>query len=133
MTGSGAFDLPASARGAVLDAGFLSEPEKRDAMAGALAFVHPSLNESLGIVLLESWMAGTPALVHAAGRVLVHQCRASGGGLWFGSYPEFEECVNLLMDRPELRSSLGRRGRDYVLDRHAWNAVEQRLETALRR
>ena len=41
-------------------------------MAGALAFCHPSVNESFGIVLLESWLARTPALVHAGSDVLQH-------------------------------------------------------------
>ena len=44
----------------ILDVGFVSEQEKHEAMAGAVAFIHPSVNESLGIVLLEAWLARTP-------------------------------------------------------------------------
>jgi glycosyltransferase involved in cell wall biosynthesis len=67
LTGSGLCPVPTEAQAHLLDAGFVSESEKHSAMAGALAFCHPSVYESLGIVLLEAWLAGTPALVHARG------------------------------------------------------------------
>ncbi len=59
FTGSGAIDAPPSLRPHLLDAGFVSEQEKHDAMAGALAFIHPSVN-GFGIVLLEAFLAGHP-------------------------------------------------------------------------
>ena len=131
FTGSGEYPTPPGVEAHILDAGYVSEPEKHEAMAGALAFCHPSVNESLGIVLLESWLAGTPGLVHARGEVLRYQCRQSGGGLWFRTYPEFEESVILLMDQPALRADMGRAGRDYVLREYAWTSVEARLLAAL--
>ena len=100
-------------------------------MAGAAVFCHPSINESLSIVLLESWLAGTPALVHARSPVLQWQCRQSGGGLWFRTYPEFEEELALLIDQPELRKTLGQAGKAYVQSAYAWPAVAQRLFAAL--
>ena len=115
----------------IVDLGFVSEQEKHEAMAGALAFIHPSVNESLGIVLLESWLAGTPALVHAKSKVLRWQCARSNGGLWFRSYPEFEEELLLLMNNPELRKQMGACGRDYVLREYAWPAVDKRFFSAL--
>ncbi len=131
FTGSGPFHPSPELEPHVRDLGFVSEQEKHDVMAGALAFCHPSVNESLSIVLLESWLAGTPALVHAAGEVLRWQCRRSGGGLWFRNYPEFEEELSLLLDDRPLRASMGRAGRDYVLSEYTWAAVEQRLFAAL--
>ena len=131
LTGSGPFDIPSGLAGRVTDLGFVSEADKHAAMAGALAFIHPSINESLGIVLLEAWMAGTPALVHAKSAVLAWQCRSSGAGLWFRHYPDFEEELGLLMDRADLRKAMGQSGRQYVLKEYAWPAVEQRLFGAL--
>ena len=127
FTGSGQIDAPESLRPHLLDAGFLPEQEKHEAMAGAVAFIHPSVNESLGIVLLESWLAGTPALVHAKGVVLRDQCRRAGGGLWFRNFPDFEAALALLLDRPGTRNALGAAGRRFVLDEYAWPAVERRL------
>jgi len=63
LTGSGEIAVPPALAPHLIDVGFVSEQEKRNAMAGALVFCHPSLNESLGIVILESWLARTPVLV----------------------------------------------------------------------
>ncbi|NCC50396.1 MAG: glycosyltransferase, partial [Spartobacteria bacterium] len=94
---------------------------------GAAVFCHPSTNESFGIVLLEAWLAGTPALVHARGEVLSWHCRQSGGGLWFRSYPDFEEELRLLLENRALRDELGRAGQAYVRAMYAWEQVEERL------
>ena len=131
FTGSGPLDPPPDLAPHVIDLGFVTEREKHDAMAGAAAFCHPSVNESLGIVILEAWLAGTPSLVHASSEVLRWQCQSSQGGLWFRVYPEFERELTLLLDRPDLRDRLGRNGRDYVLREYAWPAVEPRLFAAL--
>ena len=131
LTGSGPVRIPAAQRARIKDLGFVAEQEKRDLMAGALAFCHPSTYESLGIVLLESWLAGAPVLVKAQGEALRDQCRQSGGGLWFANYPEFEEELLLLMDQPDLARTLAQRGRSYVQESYSWDRVEQRLLEAL--
>jgi glycosyltransferase involved in cell wall biosynthesis len=130
-TGSGPIEAPPALQEHILDLGFVSEQEKREAMAGAVAFVHPSVNESFGIVLLEAWLAGTPGLVHARSAVLRWQCAQSNGGLWFRHYPDFEEALLRLLDDPPLRHALGAAGRAYVRRTYAWPAVEQRLFAAL--
>lgn len=131
MTGSGPIEAPDSLLPHLLDVGFVSESEKHEAMAGALAFCHPSRNESLGIVLLEAWLAGRPALVSTGGAVLVEHCRACGGGLWFRNYPEFEAELLLLMDRPELATAMAQQGRAYVERAYSWNAIDRRFIAAL--
>lgn len=130
-TGSGDVQVPASLAPAFHDLGFVSEREKREAMAGAVAFVHPSLNESLSIVLLESWLARTPALVHAKSPVLRSQCARAGGGLWFRDYPEFEEELLLLLDDPATAAALAARGRAWTVETYAPDAVRARLGKAL--
>lgn len=131
FTGSGPIEPPPDLEPYIRDLGFVSEQEKHEAMAGAVAFVHPSVNESLGIVVLESWLARTPALVRANGEVLRWQCRRSGGGLWFRHYPEFEEELNRLIEDNDLRRRLGESGRAYVEREYAWEAVEKRLLESL--
>lgn len=132
MTGSGDIEAPDDLLPVITDLGFVSEADKHAAMACALAFCHPSPNESLGIVLLEAWLAGTPGLVTSASDVLVDQCRKSQGGLWFRNYPEFERELLLLMDEPDLASTLGARGRGYVQSEYDWKVVEKRLFAALK-
>ena len=131
LTGSGPYDPPTRLAPHVQDLGFVSEQEKRDAMAGALAFCHPSVNESFSIVILESWLAGTPVLVHAAGKVMPFHCRKSNGGLWFRNYPEFEESLMLLAANPILRSAMGQAGGRYVRKNYSWPVVRARLLAAL--
>ncbi len=131
LTGSGRFDLPAELAPHVYDLGFVSEQEKHEAMAGALAFCHPSVNESFGIVVLEAWLARTPVLVHGRGEVLPDHCRKSGGGLWFRTYPEFEEALKLFLENEDLRQRMGAAGRAYVEREYSWGAVSKRLLTAL--
>jgi len=131
FTGSGEIDIPADLASHVVDLGFVSETDKHEAMAGAIAFCHPSVNESLGIVILEAWLARTPALVREASRVLRYQCQSSNGGLWFRNYAEFEEELLLLFDNVELRRSLGNSGREYVLREYSWESVTPKLLVAL--
>ena len=131
MTGSGAVEVPPALRPAFHDLGFVSEKEKREAMAGAAAFVHPSVNESLSIVLLEAWFARTPALVHARGEVLHDQCARSDGGLWFENYPEFEEELLWILDHPAEAAVLAAQGRAYAAATYAPAAVRARFAAAL--
>lgn len=131
LTGSGAVELPGDMVPHVIDLGFVPEQEKHDAMAGALAFCHPSVLESLGIVILEAWLAGTPALVHAGSAVLRRHCSDSNGGLWFRTYPEFEEELLALLDNRQLAHDMGRSGRDYVAREYSWERVEEKLLAAL--
>lgn len=131
FTGRGRIDAPGDLEPHIIDLGFVSEEEKHSAMAGALAFVHPSVNESFGIVLLESWLARTPALVHARSAVLRWQCEQSNGGLWFETYPEFEEELSLLLEKPDLARGMGAAGQDYVRSKYSRESVRGRLLAAL--
>lgn len=131
FTGSGPIDAPADLVPHIFDLGFVPEAEKHEAMAGAIAFCHPSVNESFGIVLLESWLARTPVLVHARCAVNRYHCRKSNGGLWFAAYPEFEEALLLLIGNRSLRDRMGNAGRDYVLREYDWKNIENKFCSAL--
>ncbi len=131
LTGSGPVEIPKTLEGAVLDLGFVTEQEKREAMAGAAVFCHPSVNESLSIVLIESWLARTPALVHSNGAVLRDQCRRANGGLWFHNYPEFEVELGYLLDHPDVRRRLAESGREYAVRTYSPEAVTRRFLAAL--
>ena len=133
LTGSGPVEPPRTLEKAVLDLGFVSEEEKREAMAGAAVFCHPSVNESLSIVLIEAWLARTPALVHSRGEVLRDQCRRANGGLWFRNYPEFEVALTYLLDHPEDRKRMAESGREYAIRTYSPEAVTRRFLDAIAR
>lgn len=94
--------------------GYRSEAEKAALMRGALVLVHPSPYESLGLVLLEAFHCGTPALVSAESEVLVDHCRAANAGLWFTNYAEFAAALTWLAEHPDDAAVLGAQGCAYV-------------------
>jgi glycosyltransferase involved in cell wall biosynthesis len=103
--------------------GYLSEAEKRAALAGARAVICPSPFESLSIVLLEAMAVGTPALANARSPVLKDHCLRSQGGLYYSSPEEFSEALDLLVREPQLQQALGENGRRYVRENYRWEAV----------
>jgi glycosyltransferase involved in cell wall biosynthesis len=133
LLGSGELDLQPVDRKYVTDLGYVSEQDKHDAHAAATAFVQPSVNESLSIVLMESWLAGRPVVVHAGCAVTSWHARRSQGGLPFGTYFEFEEVLNLLLDEPGLADRLGQNGRAYVAREFSWAACLERFDAATRK
>lgn len=131
LIGSGDVNLQARDGENILDFGFVSPREKLDAMAASLAFCQPSTNESFSIVLMESWLAGRPVLVHGRCAVTRDHVERSDGGLWFDDYFTFEECLNRLLAHPGESASMGRAGGVYVRENYSWNAVLNRCEEAI--
>ena len=111
--------------------GFLSEEEKRSALAGARAVVCPSPFESLSIVLLEGMAQGTPALASARSPVLKDHCVRSQAGLYYSCAAEFGEALDLLVREPQLRQALGDNGRRYVRENYRWDAVLSRYRSLI--
>jgi glycosyltransferase involved in cell wall biosynthesis len=115
----------------IVDLGFVTQQDKYDAYAAALALCQPSINESFSIVMLEAWLAGTPVLVHADCAATRDHCVRSNGGLYFGTYDEFSGCVDFFLREPEIGQRMGELGREYVRANYTWSAVLERLERAL--
>lgn len=129
LTGTGPEILPG--RRDIMPLGFMQEQEKLDAYAAATILCQPSVNESFSIVLMEAWLSEVPVLVHDRCAVTKYHCQKSNGGLYFGSYEEFEECVNLLLERPDLRRQMGANGRRYVLTNYNWDRIFGKFKAAL--
>lgn len=125
--GSGPAVVPPAARGAVLDLGVVSEDEKLDVMAAAVAVTQLSVNESFSYVVAEGWLAGSPAIVHAGCEVTREHCLRSGGGVWVESAAEFSEAVGMLTADPALGARMAAAGREYILDEYGWEPVLARL------
>lgn len=130
--GQGPMKLPS--RPWLLDAGFVSEQEKRDYLAGALALVNLSRNESLSIVALEAWALKTPVIVDAQCPVLVDQVQRSGGGWVVKDAEEFVNTVRSIQEppHPQLLSPVekGETGHRYVRDHYLnADAYGQKLAT----
>lgn len=111
--------------------GFLPEADKRDALAGAVALVNPSVNESFSIVLMESWLQDRPVLVHGQCAVTRDHVGRSGGGLWFEDAGEFAAALDTLVDKRALADRLGAQGRRYVEHQYSWPVLLDRFRERL--
>ncbi|MBI4011868.1 MAG: glycosyltransferase family 4 protein [Candidatus Rokubacteria bacterium] len=130
LAGDGPLTAPADAAG-IRDLGYLEPPDKAAAYAAATVVCQPSVNESFSIVLMEGWLAGKPALVHARCPVTTHHALGSGGGLAFDRFYEFAEALTLLLEDAGLRDRLGTQGRAYVEAEYTWPVVMARLRATL--
>jgi len=117
---------PPQLAGGHLDLGFVSRQDKYDAYGGAELFCQPSVMESFSIVIMESWLCGTPVLVNAHCPVTVEHCQNSQGGLFFKDYLEFEGCLLEMKNHPEMTRDLARNGREYVLSHFHWDLISER-------
>ena len=120
LAGPGRMDLPRRLHRQVLRTGVLSEEAKREAMAGALVFCQPSVNESFSIVLMESWLVRRPALVNGRCRVTAHFVRAADGGLYYRDYFEFAACLDWFLSHPHEAQQMGRQGCTFVRKNFLW-------------
>lgn len=106
--------------------GALPDEDKYDAFEGCEAFLMPSRLESLSIVTLEAWACARPVVVSAASPVLASMGRRAGAGIPYASGAEFAELCELLVERPDLRDRLGRRGAAFVRGTYTWPAVVEK-------
>lgn len=131
LIGSGEVHFRGSLPEGAIDFGFVTEEEKLNLMAGALALVQPSTNESFSIVLLEALQQKTPVIVHSHCRVTSEHVRAGNCGLSFGTKDEFKAVVKLFAEEPNTVKHLGEQGALYVEQMYSWEAVTSRAREAL--
>jgi glycosyltransferase involved in cell wall biosynthesis len=106
--------------------GEVDEPTKWDLLRDAMAAVSPSAMESFSMVVMEAWEQAVPVVVNALCEPTRDHCAHSGGGLWFGSYRQFEVVIDRLSADAELRRRLGASGRAYVQEHYQWPALTAR-------
>jgi len=128
LMGSGPAKIPEHPD--IIPVGFQMGQEKLDAYAAATALCQPSVNESFSIVIMESWLAGVPVLVHRDCEVTHYHVLRSRGGLAFRTDQEFAESLDLLL-QDDIRQRLGENGRAYVHNQYAWSQVLERFQAAL--
>ncbi len=126
LLGKGDVAVPRALQPLVLDLGYTDEQTKHDAYAAADLFVQPSTMESFSIVLMEAWLQGTPALVHADCAVTADHVQRSAAGLTFADFGTFAAALDLLLPDSQLRHTLGERGRAFVLATCRWDEVARR-------
>ncbi len=108
--------------------GFLPPDEKNQAMAAALVSVHPSHLESLCMAALESLAIETPILVQGQTEPLKQHCVSGDCGLWYSEYADFAASLDLLLSDGNLRTALGRKGKEYVKQNYSWEKIIKKYE-----
>jgi glycosyltransferase involved in cell wall biosynthesis len=131
MAGPVNMSIPAHPRVRML--GFVAEQARAALLEHAAMLVVPSRLESLSLVLLEAWNHSRPAIVNAHCRVLKGQARRANGALYYSNYDEFARAVEVLRERPDVASALGRQGLAYVEKEYRWPTVMAKVEDLLRR
>lgn len=106
--------------------GFVSEEDKHDCLSAARMLCVPSVMESYSIVLMESWVAGTPVMVNEQCAVTTSFCQRSNGGLWFRNYEDFHGILEWLREHPTMAAAMGRNGQAYVVNEFSPEAVAGR-------
>lgn len=106
--------------------GTVTEADKCDIVRDAMISISPSALESFSLVVLEAWEQSVPVVVNATCDPTREHCERSGGGLWFGSYREFEAVLERLSADAELRRLLGTRGHAYVQRYYQWPTLIRR-------
>jgi len=98
--------------------GRVSEEEKWDGLAGALAVVVPSPKESLSLLALEAFAVGTPVLGNEVSEVLKGHVERSRAGATFRDPATFVDALSRVRsERPELARSARRYAARYGWER----------------
>lgn len=128
LIGSGDVDVPKKYKEYILDLSFIQKQDKYDAYAASIALCQPSVNESFSIVIMESWLCGTPVLVHAKCEVTKDHCIKSNGGLYFSNFEEFQECIEFYIKNPSAAKKMGKNGKRYVLENYSWDNIVKKYK-----
>lgn len=115
----------------IITTGYVTDEEKQDAIAGAMAMVTPSRYESLCIALLESLAMGVPVIANAKCTVLKGQCLRSNAGLYYDNEFEFGEIINYLSTHQEVYNGMRKNGLQYIEERYSWSAVIQKMRNII--
>jgi len=121
---AGNVHMKMAARDDVVVLGRVSDADKWALLSAADVLVLPSRFESLGIVLLEAWQAGTPVMVPSANAVTSGQVARSGGGITYDRETFGEALAAVLADG----HAIGGRGREWTARECSWDAYDARLE-----
>ena len=106
--------------------------ERLDAVGGAVVAVIPERLAAFPATAAEPFSLGVPILVNASATELAAECRASGGGLYYQNYDEFELILELGLRDPSLFPRMGAAGREFLGSRHDWDSVLVRYDRAFR-
>ena len=113
----------------LLDLGYVTEEEKRDAFDACDLFVMPSRYDSFGIVYLEAWRRGKAVIGARVGAIpeVIEEGR-DGLLVEFGNVDQLASFVLYLLNSPDLCREMGERGREKVFKKFNWGKTLPLIE-----
>ena len=113
----------------LLDLGYVSEEEKREAFDACDLFVMPSRYDSFGVVYLEAWRCGKPVIGAKVGAIPeVIEEGKDGLLVEFGEVNQLASAIISLLNHPDLGKEMGETGRKKVTDRFNWQKNIGKIE-----
>jgi glycosyltransferase involved in cell wall biosynthesis len=112
---------------------YVSEEEKKDALAACDLFVMPSRADSFGIVYLEAWLYKKPVIgCHAGGVPRVIDDGQSGFLVPFGDCYMLAEYISMLLSNPFLAARMGEKGYQEVVAKYSWEQSSAKVQEVYR-
>lgn len=127
VIGGGELDYSSRRAEGIIDLGFVSAQDKKDAFAGASIFCMPSWFESFSIVIMEAWLSGVPCLVAQQCDVTRDHVQRSRGGFAFSGQSDFIQHTKALLSDVTAAKAMGLRGKNYVQNNFTQKSVVDRL------
>jgi glycosyltransferase involved in cell wall biosynthesis len=112
--------------------GVVPDAERDALLARARVLVMPSPYESLSMVVLEAWRAGTPVLVNGRCKPLRGQTERANGGLFYEQREEFVDALTWFVTHADAAREFGAQGRAYVEREYAWPVVLDKIERIMK-
>lgn len=131
LAGPGSIPLPEPCRD-VVNLGLVSESQKAGLLAGCLALLAPSANESYSRVLMEAWHHGRPAIVHGDCLATATAVERSGGGWTATSFQDWVDAFRRITEAEVSELALmGANGTRYLATVGSWDVAIARYEAAI--
>jgi glycosyltransferase involved in cell wall biosynthesis len=113
----------------LLDLGYVSEEEKRDAFDACNLFAMPSRYDSFGIVYLEAWRCAKPVIGAKVGAIPeVIEEGEDGLLVEFGEVDQLASSILHLLKNPDFCKRLGEKGERKVVERFNWQKNIGKIE-----
>jgi glycosyltransferase involved in cell wall biosynthesis len=120
--------LPPAQQGQITLMNDFPESEKPNLLAAADVLVHPSGNESFGIVFVEAWAAGKPVIGADVGAPASLIVEGEDGLLFrYGDAASLAQKAGQLLLQPAQRVAMGAAGREKVLANYTWEIVADQV------
>jgi glycosyltransferase involved in cell wall biosynthesis len=121
-------ELPPKRQEQITVIGDFSEEDKGEILAACDLVVHPSGNESFGIVFIEAWACARPVVGARIGAIPSVIDEGRDGLLFEYLSPDsMARTILELLDSPSRRKEMGKAGRTKVLEHYTWEIVTEKL------